>query len=279
MSISSPTVALWQLAREMKELRAAHQMSITDVSRILEVRISTVSRWEAAERVPREKELKQLARHYGLGEEEIAALVELRRQAGRRGWWQSYDLDRRYGTFIGLEADAREIEAYSSTVITGLLQTERYAWEIIRGTDGTEESTHEQVKVRRERQERAFSERGPDLWIILGEAPLHQLVGGREVMREQLRHLLDIMDHPKLTLQVIPYSAGAHIGLVMPSFMILKLADYGLTTVYTEGRGSNLFLDGDDDIADHEAVFNKLRLAGMGGDMVRKLLTEVISEI
>ena len=127
MPTASPTVAQWQLGRELQQLRAQHALTITQIAKVLEVTTSTVSRWESAERVPREKELRQLTRHYDLPEQEAEALLHLRRQAGKRGWWQSYDLEQRYGTFIGLEACASEIEAYTSTVVTGLFQTEHYA--------------------------------------------------------------------------------------------------------------------------------------------------------
>ena len=94
----------------------------------------------------------------------------------------------------------------------------------------------------------------------MGEAALRQQVGGTDVMREQIDHLQELSTHPKVTLQVIPYVAGAHAGLVMPSFMeSLKLPHPRLSTVYVEGYGSkeNLFLDSDQDLASHEEIFNQ----------------------
>src|SRR5690606_22466165 len=151
---------------------------------------------------------------YELPEQEAEALLQLRRQAGKRGWWQSYDLEQRYGTFIGLEASAAEIEVYSSTVVTGLLHTERYARAVISGVNSavTPEDLERQIEVRRARINQALSDDGPNLWVIMGEAAIRQQVGGTEVMREQITHLQDLSTHPKVTLQVIPYAAGAHIG-------------------------------------------------------------------
>ncbi len=279
---TTPTVAQWQLARELQALRERRGLKPTEVSKILSVRISTVSRWEAAERVPREKELRELLRHYELSEEEGEALLQLRRQAAKRGWWQSYDLEQRYGTFIGLETSAAEIEVYSGAVVTGLLQTERYARAIITGTNNaiTPEDLERQIEVRRARIHHAFSDDGPNLWVIMGEAALRQQVGGTDVMREQIDHLQELSTHPKVTLQVIPYVAGAHAGLVMPAFMILKLPHPRLSTVYVEGYGSsNLFLDSDQDLASHEEIFNQLRLAGVGGNMLRNLLSDIRKEL
>ncbi|TDQ54432.1 helix-turn-helix domain-containing protein [Actinorugispora endophytica] len=278
---TSPTVAQWQLARELQKLREQRApLTVTDVAKILEVTVSTVSRWEAAQRVPREKELRQLAKHYGLPAQEAEALLQLRRQAGKRGWWQSYDLEQRYGTFIGLEASATEIEAYASTMVTGLLQTERYARAIITGVNSTiaSDDLERQMEVRRERINQAFSEDGPDLWVIMGETATRQQVGGAEVMRDQITHLQELSTHPKVTLQVIPYIAGAHIGMLIPTFMILKLPKSGLSTVYMEGYRSNLFLDSPQDLANHEAIFNQLRLVGIGGDMLRNLLSGIRKE-
>jgi hypothetical protein len=227
--------------------------------------------------VPREKELRQLTRHYELSPQEAEALIQIRRQAGRRGWWQSYDLQQRYGTFIGLEASASEIEAYTSSVVTGLFQTEDYARAVITGVNSsvTPEDLDRQIEVRRQRVSKVLSDDGPDMWVILGESAVRQQVGGTDVMREQLTHLLELSAHPKVTLQVIPHVAGAHIGMVVPTFMILKLPESGLSTVYVESYRSNLFLESAEDLRNHEAIFNQLRLAGVGGNMLRKLLSDI----
>ncbi|WP_344974762.1 helix-turn-helix domain-containing protein [Salinactinospora qingdaonensis] len=279
MTSGSPTVAQWQLARELKRLRSEHKMNRTEVAKILEVTVSSVSRWESAERVPREKELKQLAQYYHLSSQESDELVNLRRQAGKRGWWQSFDLEKRYGTFIGLEADATEIEIYESSVITGLLHTPNYAREVIRGTLQAGEPVDGQVEVRLARQQRVLDENGPEVCVVLGEAAIRQLVGGRQIMREQLQHLIELIDHPKVTLQVIPFSAGVHIGLLMPNFVILTLADFRLSTVYLEGQASNLFLDSHEDVARHKLAFKKLRSAGVSGNLAQSLLADVIKEL
>ena len=281
MSIASPTVAQWQLGRELQQLRAQHALTITQVAKVLEVTTSTVSRWESAERVPREKELRQLARHYELPDRESEALLQLRRQAGKRGWWQSYDLEQRYGTFIGLEASASEIEAYTSTVVTGLFQTEDYARAIITGVNSaiSPEDLERQIEVRSQRVSQNLSDSGPKLWVILGESAVRQQVGGTQVMRGQLTHLLELSEHPNVTLQVIPHEAGAHVGMVVPTFMILKLPQDGLSTVYVEGHRSNLFLENPRDLRNHEAIFNQLRLAGVGGNMLRKLLSGIRKEL
>ncbi|GLU46683.1 helix-turn-helix domain-containing protein [Nocardiopsis ansamitocini] len=281
MESESPTVALWQLARELVRLREERGLTRAEAARLVEISGAAVGRWESAERVPREKDLKHLLTEYELSEDEIVDLVQLRRQAGKRGWWQPYSLDRQYGTFIGLEADATSIEIYESSWITGLLQTEDYAREAIKGTlsRGAPESIEQQVEARLNRQKRVLSDSGPQVWVIMGEAAVRQLIGGAKVMHAQLEHLLDLMDHPRLTIQVIPYTAGVHVGLRMQSFLLLELADFGLTTVYVEGHGSNLFLESDEDILEHREIFNQLRLAGAGGDIVRSLLSSALREV
>ncbi|GHD32182.1 helix-turn-helix domain-containing protein [Nocardiopsis kunsanensis] len=281
MPSTTPTVAQWQLGRELQQLRTKHGLTITQLAKVLEVTTSTVSRWEAAERVPREKELRQLARYYELPESEAEALFQLRRQAGKRGWWQSYDLEQRYGTFIGLEASASEVEAYRSTIITGQLQTESYARAIISGVDAsvTSEDLERQIEVRRARVAQNFTEDGPKMWVILGESAIRQQVGGAGVMREQITRLLEVSEHPNVTLQVIPHEAGAHIGMAVPTFTILKLATSRLSTVYVEGYRSNLFLESAEDLRSHEAIFNELRLAGVGGNMLRNLLSGIRKEL
>lgn len=166
-------------------------------------------------------------------------------------------------------------------MVTGLFQTESYARAIITGVDTsvTPDGLERQIEVRRERVTQNLAEDGPKMWVILGESAIRQHVGGAEVMREQITHLLELSAHPNITLQVIPHEAGANIGMVVPTFMILKLPQNGLSTVYVEGYRSNLFLENAEGLRNHEAIFNQLRLAGVGGNMLRKLLSGTRKEL
>jgi transcriptional regulator with XRE-family HTH domain len=128
-------------------------------------------------------------------------------------WFQAY---------AEMEARAAYISTYQCQLVHGLLQTEAYARAVL-GVDHTDR-LDEMVAARTERQRILKREQPPVLYAVLDEAVLHRQIGGREVMREQLAHLLGLLGRPWTQLQVLPYSAGEHAGM-MGSFNLLRFGD------------------------------------------------------
>ncbi|PRY01575.1 helix-turn-helix domain-containing protein [Allonocardiopsis opalescens] len=277
----SPTVGRWQLATWLARLRAGRP--VAEVAKRLRVSTSTVLRWETAGEkgvVPGPGPLSRLLEIYEVPDDEAARIRELREQARRSGWWQPYDLDRHYGTYIGLEAEATRIETYESDLVTGLAQTEGYARAVVRATrpGATPAMIDQLVQVRVHRQKTWLREGGPKLWAILGEAALRQRVGSATIMRDQLRHLIELSDHPRMTLQALPFSVGAHAAMEMASFAILFLDQIPLSTVYTEGHGASLFQDSPRDVTAHAEVFDRLRAAALGTEATRQVLHQLAQQ-
>ncbi|NYE45568.1 hypothetical protein HDA32_000688 [Spinactinospora alkalitolerans] len=273
----NPTVVRWQLSRELKRLRG--DRSATEVAKAMRMTTSIVFRWETAGSdgvVPAPGTLSRLLDYYEVSDEEAHRLMELRQEARTRGWWQPYDLDKHYGTLIGLEASAMEIEAYDPQLVPGLLQTEDYMRAVIKATrpDAPPEVVEQRVEVRIHRQ-KAWERGATELWIIMGEAALRQMIGGPPVMDEQLARLLDLSDHPRVTLQAVLFSEGGHAGLETSGFRVLRLSEIDLTAVYVEGRTSNLYLDSDEDVEVYEKVFNNLRATASGAQTTRSLIADI----
>ncbi|WAZ21404.1 helix-turn-helix transcriptional regulator [Streptomyces cinnabarinus] len=133
-----------------------------------------------------------------------------------------------------LEARATEICAFHTHLVHGLLQTKAYARSVLGVLDET--NLDDRTAVRLARQRIFEKDEPPIFWMILSEAALHQEIGSREVMREQLAHLLTFENNPRINIQVVPFSAGAHAGL-QGSFDIFRFPS-DPTIVYTEGYGS-----------------------------------------
>jgi hypothetical protein len=140
---------------------------------------------------------------------------------------------------------------------------------------GPSESANEFARVRATRQERLTGPEPLRLWAILDEAVLHRKVGGPGVMREQLARLIDAASQqPTITVQVLPFSAGAHPGMTGP-FTILRFAEESMNMVYLEQRGGAVYLERPVDVEVHEATFRRLSDLALSEDDTISLLNKI----
>jgi transcriptional regulator with XRE-family HTH domain len=163
---------------------------------------------------------------YGVDSGTRAALMELAKNAWRRGWWTDYS-DVFRGAYVALEDDASRIDEWSPQVIPGLLQTDEYAREVIRaGWPGDEAGVNRRVQARMARKALLGRQEppAPQLNAVLDEAVLRRPLGGPDVMRGQLHALLDAARRPNVDIRVLPFDAGTHAGLDGP-FIILGFPD------------------------------------------------------
>jgi hypothetical protein len=180
----------------------------------------------------------------------------------RGGWWHAYRevLPSAYRDFITLETDARRARTLETTVVPGLLQTPAYARELTRSVlpQLAPPQVEALVAVRMARQAVLRADPPLELWAVLDEALLRRGVGGPEVMAAQLRHLVEIGSLPHVRLQVLPFSAGGHIGVTGPFviFSFPRIAD--LDVVVLDHLTSSLHLDREEDIRAYTAAFDRL---------------------
>jgi hypothetical protein len=202
----------------------------------------------------------------------------LLRDARQRGWLYAYQavLPEQYTTYIGFEGEARGVWNYESLYVPGLVQTEDYARAVIRGgfPSASRDEIERRVQVRMERQDVLRGDRPLELWGIVDEAALRRQVGGREVMRGQLRHLLRAAE-----LQVIPFGAGAHAG--MPgSFVFMQFAEAAIPdVVYIDSMAGELFLEEESDVRRYKLVFEHLRAVADSPDAARSLIAGLVAQM
>jgi transcriptional regulator with XRE-family HTH domain len=273
---------LRRLAAQLRELREAAGLTQEDVSERTGKDRSTLYRLESAQQRPQKSTLIQLLDLYGAAEPRRSELLTLLREASQRGWMRPYrsELPDVYSDYIGFEDEARSIANYESLFVPGLLQTEAYARAQLRGTlpNASEAETESRVAARLERQPVLVKDGAPKLWAIMDEAALRRHVGGRDVMRDQARHLLEARSLPNVTIQVIPYGAGAHPGMD-GSFVILQFPDPDdPSIVYVESAAGGLFLEQDAEIRRYMLMFEHLRAAASGLDATAALLEAIVSE-
>jgi transcriptional regulator with XRE-family HTH domain len=280
----APPVRRRLLGAGLRRLREQAGFSLDDAARVLECDKSKISRIETGHRGIRPKELRELLAEYGVPEDRREAMAAIARQVDQAGWLQSHGhvLDEAYQDFIGLEAAAAAVWTYEAQLIPGLLQTEAYA-RAIAGASLVNESheEHEQfVQVRLTRQEVLTRDDNPlHFWAILSEGALRQMVGGREVMRDQLAHLIDMSrNQPNVDLQVLPFAAGAHAATSGP-FVIMKFPDApDLSVVYLEGQTGGIYLESAEEVARYNVVFDHLRASALSTVATARLIEGVARE-
>jgi transcriptional regulator with XRE-family HTH domain len=275
-------VRLRRLSAQLRELRESAGMTQEDVSERTAKDRSTLYRLENAQQRPQKSTLMQLLDLYGVAEPRRSELLTLLREAGQRGWMQPYrsELPEVYSDYIGFEDQARAISNYESLFVPGLLQTEAYARAQLRGTlpTASDGEIENRVAARMERQPTLLKDDAPKLWAIMDEAALRRLVGGHDVMRQQVARLLEARSLPNVTIQVIPYGAGAHPGMD-GSFVILGFPDPDdPSIVYVESAAGGLFLEEDAEIRRYILMFEHLRAAASGLDATAALLEAIVSE-
>jgi transcriptional regulator with XRE-family HTH domain len=280
MATTSPVVRRRRLGLELRALREATGVSGEDVAAILGWSSSKLSRMEIGRNPPSPADLAKLLDHYGVTDEtRRSELALLLREAKRKGWWQIYS-DIPYSTFIGLEAEAVRVLTYQQ-LVQGLFQTEAYARAIISETiPGIDiETLDQRVEVRLTRQAILMRDRPMEVRAVLDETCIRRLVGGREVMRNQLRRLLELAERPNIIIQVLPFEVGAHPGTMLGPFDILSFehpADPGV--VYVESD-SDPYPDREGDLQRYTAAFDQLRSMALSVPQTNDLLRQTLEAL
>ncbi|GAB3501688.1 helix-turn-helix domain-containing protein [Amycolatopsis cihanbeyliensis] len=262
-----PTVRRRRLATELRRLREAADMTIDEVGEKLECSASKISRIETGHVGVTPRDVRDMLELYGVSGDDREALVQLAREARKQGWWHAYK-EVFNGTFVGLEADASSLQTFQALLVPGLLQTEQYAREVIRAMrpDTGESDIQRRVAARMARQDLLTDSNPPEYWAVIDEAVLHRAVGSREVMARQLHRLVEVARMPHVTLQVLPFAAGAHAGMEGP-FVILGYPEHAdPDVVYLESTGSGFFLELPPEVRHYSLMFDHLRAAALKPD-------------
>ncbi|ONI73256.1 transcriptional regulator [Actinosynnema sp. ALI-1.44] len=232
MTPTSSTVQAWELGIRLKERREELGMTAAAAGKATGLGGTNLSAIETGKRKLPPFRMADIAEVYGLTDQEMFPLEALRAGADRREWYHDYSLiySDEFIRFLGLESGAVGVRNYEGEVIPGLLQTADYAKAMIKGGGPYIRPVEVDVRVesRMLRQDRLVGECPLRLSAVVGEAALRQQVGGRGVMRGQLKRLAE-MAVGSVDVRVMPFSAGAHplIGnsAILLSFLSPRLPD------------------------------------------------------
>ncbi|MFF7975002.1 Scr1 family TA system antitoxin-like transcriptional regulator [Streptomyces sp. NPDC007905] len=265
---NGPAVRRRKLGAELRTLRTGAGLTSGDAARLVGWHQSKVSRIETGASGVKPADVRLLLDAYGVRDAQLRELLMVlagsEEAGGRSRWWHAYRgiLPPTYRDFISLESQASGMRTLETTVVPGLLQTPEYARAVTRavvaGLD--EERLDALVEVRLARQDVLRADPPLELSAVLDEAVLRREVGGPEVMARQLERLVESARLPQVRLQVLPFGAGAHVGLTGPFVIFSFPRTSDLDVVVLDQLTSSLYLERKEDLKAYSEAFNTLRI-------------------
>jgi len=253
--------------------------ALEDAAQVLECDRSKISRIETGQRGIRSKELRELLTEYGVPQGEQSALLNLARRGDLRGWWDQFAnvLPETFVDYIIMESSAAEIMVYEAQLVPDLLQTADYTRAIAAAEPAYTSSQRDETAMAKAARQEVVLGGSARLAVVIGEAALRQQVGGPEVMATQIARLAELAsDFPSITLQVLPFSAGAYAAASSASLAILRFRDApSLGVVYLEALSGGVYLESQVDVANYIRAFALLRAAALTARETASLLSEL----
>lgn len=276
MADPNPTLRRRELASRLRELRTRSGLMVDDVARELICSSAKISRIETGKRSPTLRDVRDLCRLYKVSQAEQDRLMIVARESKEQGWWNRFD-DLEIEFLIGLEIEAKRISSYESANLPWAFQTEEYARAIIKGILPRidDRILDERVAARMKRQELFRSPNSPHLWALIDESAFHRAVGGNRVTKEQMSKILDVADAPNVTMQVVPFEAGAHPGLDN-TFTLLEFDKSVLgSVVFIENLAGNLYLEREAEIERYREVLEHLKACALSPTHSARWVNEI----
>ncbi|MBL1084334.1 helix-turn-helix domain-containing protein [Streptomyces actinomycinicus] len=275
----APSVLRMILGRQLEELRTRAGLSYAEAGAALGVSHSTIRRMEAA-KVARLRlaDAEKLLQVYGVtGRQEIDTFLQSVREANKRGWWHAYRdvVPDWLAAYLSLEQAAVQIRGYENQFVHGLLQTEDYARALLTTADphASAEATERRVALRMRRQELLARPGPPRLWVVMDETVLRWPVGGPEVMRAQIDHLIEVSRLPHVTVQLMPFANGPHPALRAGTFHLFRFRAPELPDIaYLGGLVGALYLDKPEDVVVYLEALDRLSAQAASARRTESLL-------
>jgi transcriptional regulator with XRE-family HTH domain len=231
-----------KLKAELQKARSAADLTQRQAAQVLHWSESKIIRVENGQVGISVTDLQAMLHLYGVTDEGVIAdLSDAARGSRGSSWWSHYRdvVSPKFALYLGQEASASSIRVFHPFLIPGLLHTEEYALALLRVHSAVDKARRI-GDMRRQRQQSLLGhEDSPKVIFVFGEEALHRWIGGPEVMQAQLQHLLDISENPGISVEVIPFGAGAHPGLLGP-FILLDFEDPREKLLFVEGISGEL---------------------------------------
>jgi transcriptional regulator with XRE-family HTH domain len=283
---SVSTVLGRRLGGELLRLRESRGMKQPQAAEVLSSSVAKVAKMERGWVPMRDPDVRALCDLYEVDDPKIVTrllgLAKTDRDRRRaKGWWNQHPALSDMVEYVALEDIATHIRTWQLSIVPGLLQTPDYARALAVGSGSWDDPDEVEpfVESRMARQRRLGGERPLQLWAVVHEAALRQLIGGREVMRGQLGHLLDSLKLPNVRLQVMPFLAGAYPGITS-AFTIVSFEEPGaMDVVYMDTTSSTLWMESEANAARQSGTFDRIARLGLAQQNSAALIDGIRKEM
>jgi hypothetical protein len=272
------------LGGQLRRMRESAGISRADAGWQIRASESKVSRMELGRVGFKERDVSDLLELYGMADaEERFRLMELARAANNPGWWSRYGdvMPSWFTNYVGLEVAATLIRTYEVMFVPGLLQTQDYARAVVQLGQSyqPDEEIEQRVSLRANRQQILTRANPARLWVVIDESVLHRPVGGEDIMRAQIEHLMMWSQQPNITLQVMPFSSVGYPG-AGGAFSILRFPEGDLPDiVYIEHAASALYLDKLEEVDEYVAIMEGLTISAAPVSATEGLLKQALTRM
>lgn len=279
------------LGHELRHMRENAGMSQTEAARLIETRQTRIADLESGQARISPGDLLLLTKGFGVDDQgQIDALLELRRDNHRRGFWttgyhRAYHED--FRLMVDLEQHADSLRATEVEVMPGLAQCEAYVRAMFAGwSDPSDDGVtmEDMVQARLARQRIVTKPNPPHYHVVMSESSLRREFGDHDVMREQINHLVALGRRQNVILQVVPFKARP-VGQVSIGnrFLLVRLPSPGvagpLEIAYTDGEGDIRYLDDKKALLVHDNVWARLVAGALSPAESRRFMVEVMREL
>lgn len=251
------------LGAQLRRLRESRGISREDAGYSIRASESKISRMELGRVSFKERDVADLLTLYAVTDDaERSAMLGLVREANAAGWWHGYGevMPTWFQTYVGLEESAALIRTFEVQFVHGLLQTEDYIRSVIRlgHPKAAVPWVERRVGLRLERQKLLVSEQSPHFVAVMDEGALRRPFGGRQVMIDQVRHVLEAAERPNVDVRILPFATGGHAA-GGGAFTLLSFPESDLPDlVYLEQLTGALYIDKHDEVVEYQKAMNAL---------------------
>lgn len=268
------------VAAELIQRRKATGKSQEQVERACKLGPSLLSNYETLKSSPSVATAKALFEYFGVSDPELSTLLEYAKKARSRPKGAAVDpaIPEWFELYRRLERQASELDVFALTLIPGLFQTRSYTRAVLgAGVHGAAANREQLIDVRMERQS-VLEKDDLHVWAVIKETALLPMVGGRQVMREQLDHLVELAAQPNITLQVLPNDVGAHMSMGTEFAVTRFRFAPGLAVVYTERFDGADYIRAPRSVEAYETAYGHLKAAALGVEPSVQLIQQIRDE-
>ena len=281
-SAEGPLLPRRRLGAELRRIRG--RRTLEEVADATLISTSKLSRLENGQGVPQLRDIRDLIAHYGVDAATADRLRKWTNSGRKQAWWKQYSdvVSGQLDAYLDFESGASTIRAYALSVIPGILQTTDYAEHLLRGIPPTK--TDDQIRRLieiRERRKELLHDRNSStrLITVIDEAAVHRRVGSDEITRNQLEQLYKLSEQRNITIQIMPFDAGVHAGL-MGMFTVFQFADdIDRDIVSIETHSGDRYLEEQSSVLEFLRMFDSVSHRALDTASSRDLLADVMSHL